>query len=163
KKEVSAVAFSPDERWFFTGDTDGRGIIWDAQTRQVRHVLKSHTGKISAAAFLPDGSRLLTASTHKTVAQVDHAAGAELLRAVLKHRSAVRALALVPNARQALTLCGDDSVRLWDIDKAQMIGTLPVEEETKAIAVSADGSRALTVHSEGRRVRLWEIEGRREI
>jgi WD40 repeat protein len=52
---------------------------------------------------------------------------------------------------------------LWDLDKAQAIDSLPVDDETNAVAVSSDGRQALTVHSEKRQVRLWELDSRREI
>lgn len=161
--EVTAVAFSSDDKWFFTGDSKGRGILWNSATREPQRRLKSHTGKITGAAFLPDGSRILTASNDNTVAQWDVATGEELAPLILKHPDAVVSMALVPESRQVLTCCADRSVRLWDIDTAQPVGTLPVDEETNIVAVSPDGRLALTVHSKSRTARLWELALRREI
>src|SRR5262249_8167908 len=163
KYEITVVAFSPDNKWLFTGDANGRGTLWNADSLEEVWRLQSHTGKLTAAVFLADGSRLLTASNDKTVAQWDLATGKELVPLILKHPEGVSSLALLPGTRQALTSCGDKSVRLWDIDKAQVIGTLPVDEATNAVAVSADGRNALTVNSEERTVRLWDLEARREI
>lgn len=163
KHEVTAVAISPDDKWLFTGDALGRGTVWNAATLEPAHTRQTHTGKIVSAVFLPDGSRLLTASIDKTVAQWDLTTGKELQPLVLKHPDAVVALALIPKSRRALTSCADHVVRLWDLDKAQVVGTLPVDEETNAVAVSSDGRQALTVHSEARTVRLWELESGREI
>ncbi len=163
KYEVTAVAFSPDGKWLFTGDANGRGTLWNAESLEEVRRLHSHTGKLTAAVFLADGSRLLTASNDKTVAQWDLASGKELQPLILKHPEGVLSLAVVPRTRQALTSCGDRSVRLWDLDKAQVIGTLPVDDDTNAVAVSADGRNALTVNSEERTVRLWDLEARREI
>ncbi len=163
KYEVTVVAFSPDGKWLFTGDANGRGTLWNADSLEEVRRLQSHTGKLTAAAFLADGSRLLTASSDKTVAQWDLATGNELQPLVLKHPEAVLSLALVPQTRQALTSCGDRSVRIWDLDKAQVIGTLPVDEETNSVAVSADRRNVLTVNSTERTVRLWDLESRREI
>jgi len=163
KYEVTVVAFSPDGKWLFTGDANGRGTLWNADSLEEVRRLQSHTGKITAAAFLADGSRLLTASGDKTVAQWDIASGKELQSLILKHPDGVLSLALVPGRHQALTSCGDRSVRLWDLDKAQVIGTLPVDEETNSVAVSIDARHALTVNSEERTVRLWDLEARREI
>ncbi len=163
KFEVTAVAYSPDGKWFFTGDSNGRGILWNAETLEEAHRLQSHTGKITSAVFLPDSVRLVTASNDKTVAQWEVASGRELPALVLRHPGSVVSLALVPGARQALTSCSDETVRLWDLDKAQVVRTLPVAEETNSVAVSSDGTRALTVNSEARTVRLWELDSAREI
>lgn len=171
KYEVTAVAISPDEKWLLTADANGRGILWNAETLEVTHRLQSHTGKVTAAIFLPDSSRLLTASSDKTVAQWDVASGKEILPKVLTHPDAVVALALVPSrhsgARQALTSCTDGKVRLWDLEKAQVVGTLsmPSDEMVNAVAASSDGRLALTVQSDEKVkvVRLWDLEALREI
>ena len=179
KYEVTAVAISLDEKWLLTADANGRGILWNAGTLEETHRLQSHTGKITAAAFLPDGSRLLTASSDKTVAQWDVATGKEVLPLVLKHPDAVVSLTLVPdrengrengrqnNSRRALTSCADGVVRLWDLDKALVVGTLPMPSKItiNAVAVSFDGRLALTVQSDEKVkvVRLWDLEALREI
>jgi WD40 repeat protein/serine/threonine protein kinase len=165
KYEVTAVAISPDGKWYFTADANGRGIIWDAETFEPVHRLTSHTGKITAAAFVPDSRRLLTASNDKTVGQWEVATGKEFLPMVLKHPDAVLSLALLPGGKLALTSCADKSVRIWDIEKAQVVGTLPPPATgmINAVAVSPDGRNAVTVNSEERTARLWDLETRREI
>jgi len=179
--EVTAVAISPDEKWLLSADANGRAILWNAETLEETHRLQKHVGKITAAAFLPDSQRLLTASSDKSVGQWDVATGKEIPGLVLRHPDSVVALALVPvranGARQALTSCADGIVRLWDLDKAQLVGTLPVPSRNTvySIAVSADARLALTVQSEEilktekteevieKVVRLWDLEARREI
>src|SRR5262249_37173361 len=127
--------------------------------------LQWHTRKISSAVFLPDSSRLLTASNDKTVAQWDPLTGKELSSLILRHPEAVGSLALVPGKRQVVTSCADHKqpVRLWDIDRAEVVALLSVSEETSSVAVSRDARHVLTVHSEPRTVRLWELESLREI
>jgi WD40 repeat protein len=166
KHEVTAVAFSHDGKWLFTGDSGGIGVLWDAATLKVAHRLQSHTRKISAAAFLDDSSRLLTASLDNTVGQWDVASGREQAPLVLKHPDGVNSLALVPGRRQALTSCAGRNhatVHLWDLDQARVIAAVPVDEETSAVAVADDGRHALTVHSGRSAVRLWDLESLREI
>jgi WD40 repeat protein/serine/threonine protein kinase len=162
KFEVTAVAFSPDGKWFFTGDANGRGILWNAETLTEVHRLEGHRGKISMAAFLPDSARLVTASNDKTVAQWEVTTGKELVSLVLRHPGAVVSMALVKGARQVLTSSGE-TASLWDLDKAQIVGALPVNEVTNSVAVSADGHQALTVNSEARTVRLWSLDTYTEI
>ena len=175
KYEITAVAISPDERWLLTADANGRAVLWNAETLEVAHSLTSHTGKVTAAVFLPDSARLLTASSDKTVAQWDVATGKEILPLVLKHPEAVVALALVGHrdktGHQVLTTCADGTVRLWDLAKAQVVGTLPLHSKVivNAVSVSLDGRLALTVQSEEQEklvekvVRLWDVDTLREI
>src|SRR4029079_6354530 len=67
--EVTAVAISPDEKWLLSADANGRAILWNAEPLEEAHRLQKHVGKITAAAFLPDSQRLLTASSDKSVGQ----------------------------------------------------------------------------------------------
>ena len=89
---------------------------------------------------------MLTASADRTVGQWDVASGEEPLALILKHPGPVEAVAVVPHSSQAITLGDDGLVRLWDIDKATMLGTLGGGEGTSQIAVSADGRFALWVN-----------------
>jgi WD40 repeat protein len=161
--EVTAVAFSPDASVLFTGDSNGRGILWNADGTTQLHRLQSHSRRITGAIFLSDGKTLLTSSNDKTVARWDVASGREDVRQILKHPDAVLSLARVPGDKRVLTGCADGAVRVWDLERATVITTLPAREMANYVAVSHDGTLALTAHSEERIVRLWDLATGREI
>src|SRR5262249_21702893 len=58
-KRVRALAFSPDSRLAAAGGYDGTALILEAGTGARRAVLR-HDPAVLAAAFSPDGARLLT-------------------------------------------------------------------------------------------------------
>jgi hypothetical protein len=129
--EVTAVAFSPDDRLAFTGDGNGRGRLWDLQARSSGGtVQKIHVRGVTAAAFLPrrpwvHGARgLLTASGDNTVAQWDIVAGAAgpslSLRQLLRHPNAVPSLAVSPDGSCVVTTCADNIVRFWDLARGEV-------------------------------------------
>ena len=60
--EVTSIAFSQDNWWLATGDAKGHVKLWSLESGKVVASLEGHTRKISAVLFLPDGSRVLTAS-----------------------------------------------------------------------------------------------------
>lgn len=123
KTEVSAVAFSPDGRLVFSGDRNGRGILWDRETGQQLATLWEDD-QINAAAFLPGGQRLLTASNYNAVRQWQIPAGTEIKDRVLRHPGAVVSLAVSRDGRFALTACADGGVRWWDVAAAKEIRSL---------------------------------------
>ncbi len=93
KTEVSAVAFSPDDQLVFSGDRNGRGMLWNRESDQPMATLWEDD-QINAAAFLPDGRTLLTASNYNAVRQWQIPAGTEIKQAVLRHPGAVVSLAV---------------------------------------------------------------------
>ena len=123
KTEVSAVAFSPDDRLAFSGDRNGRGVLWNRETGEQIATLWEDD-QINAAAFLPDGQHLLTASNHNAVRQWQIPAGTEIKERVLRHPAAVVSLAVSGDGRLALTACADGVVRLWDVAGAKEIRSL---------------------------------------
>lgn len=148
KTEVSAVAFSPDDRLVFSGDRNGRGVLWNRESGlQIATLWEDD--QINAAAFLPDGRRLLTASNYNAVRQWQVPAGVEIKDGVLRHPAAVAALAVSRDGRLALTACADGAVRVWDLAAAKEIRTL-----------AATGGRAAFAQNLRRRMQdfRWNVQ-----
>ena len=163
---VTAVAFSPDETLAFSGDARGRCWLWrrdEAAKRweQARELVGHRAGfRVQAAAFLPDGKRLLTASDDRTVAQWDVATGQEQKNLVLGHPDAVTHVRLSPDGRWVLTGCGDRSVRLWDVELAQARvlesgADRPANEKIDAVDFAPDGKMALVLWAAAQTVHLY--------
>ena len=53
--------------------------VWDAASGEELLVLRGHEGPVHAAAFSPDGARIVSGSDDRTVRVWDAASGAELL------------------------------------------------------------------------------------
>lgn len=133
KTEVTAVAISPDTNTLFTGDRNGRCVLWDRESGQeIRRFWDDD--QINAAAFLPDGERVLTASNYKVVRQWLVPTGEEDRSAVLQHPDSVAAMAVSRDGRLALTSCTDGNVRLWDLQRVELVRTLDVRGGKSAFA-----------------------------
>src|SRR5262249_21164000 len=84
--DTFSPAFSPDGKRLAGGARErlANGAwentvkVWDAQTGQVLHVLKGHTGFVYSAAFHAEGKRLASASLDGTVKVWDVQTGQEL-------------------------------------------------------------------------------------
>ncbi len=55
-----SVAFSPDGTRLFSAAADGRAILWDVASGQMRREFKAHTDAILSVAISPNGQYLLT-------------------------------------------------------------------------------------------------------
>lgn len=61
--QMRAVAFSPDGKWLASGGDDRKILLRDANTGQLKRVLKGHADMVSGLAFAKD-SRTLISSGH---------------------------------------------------------------------------------------------------
>ena len=176
KAPVTAVAFSADSRFIFSGDASGRGKLWDASKKPELRLLgdlRGHTGRITAAAFLPGNRRVVTASADGTAAQWMIASCEERRDLLMRHTrgATVTSLAITPDGRHALTSCDDGKVRLWELETAQVVRELkagqrgpgPAESLVRSVAVSPDGRMGVSVDPQALAVRLWDLHTGLEI
>ncbi len=65
--EVTSVAFSPDGKTIVSGSLDGKVILWDAQTGEVKHIFRFAEYCSIRVAFSPDSKMLASGSRDKTI------------------------------------------------------------------------------------------------
>ena len=165
---ISALAFSHDKRFVAICSVSGNVQVWQRndESRQYRptYSFDNHSRRITAAAFLPDGSRLLTASLDNTVAQWNLKSGQEMVSLILKHPRGVTSMALVPERGQLVTASDDGKLRLWEVDEPRLLVEFAGAENTiNSIAVSPAGDLALSADAIAGKVRLWQLPSGKEI
>jgi WD40 repeat protein/tetratricopeptide (TPR) repeat protein len=149
---LTSAAFAPDGHTILTGSTDGKARLWDISGQRLGEPLP-HPGWIEAVGFAPDGrffatggkdGRILVweATSRRPVASREHPGG-------------LTALTLGADGR--LLSGGEDrTARLWDLSgrRAEPL-TLAHQALVKAVALSPDGSLALTGSLDGS-ARVWD-------
>ena len=74
------------------------------------------------------------------------------------HTGPVRAVAVTPDGRCAVSASDDRTLRLWDLGTGQTIRTLEGHTDlVKAVAVTPDGRRAVSA-SDDHTLRVWDLE-----
>jgi WD40 repeat protein/tRNA A-37 threonylcarbamoyl transferase component Bud32 len=113
---INRVRFSPDGRHlavagfnFFTA-SDARIVDLDGGHPVV---LKGHALAVLDVAFSPDGERVVTASTDRTIRVWDRATGQELLM-LNGHTRAVTGIRFSPDGHRLISASADRTVRVWD-------------------------------------------------
>jgi WD40 repeat protein len=118
--------------------------------------LDGHTGPVWAAAFSPDGKRVLTGSDDHTARLWDAVTG-NAVATFEGHKGSVDAVAFSPDGKRVLTGSYDQTARLWDAATGAAVATFEGHSGTVyAVAFSPDGKRVLT-GSYDHTARLWPV------
>ena len=120
-------------------------------------VLAGHTDAVTAAAFSPDGSRIVTASADDTARTWNARTGAP--EAVLAgHSDRVLGAAFSRDNLHIVTASADNTARIWDAATGAALAKL--HGHTGAVAAAAfspDGARVVTASAD-HIARIWKLD-----
>lgn len=87
--------------------------MWDARTGEELRTLTGHAQWVSACAWSPDGTQVLSSSYDETLKVWDAKTGEEL-RTLAGHGNTVNACAWSPDGTQVLSGSEDKTLKVWE-------------------------------------------------
>lgn len=187
-ESVSALTFSPDGSVLASGGggmayPNPRGVIqlWDARTGQLKSTLTGHTKGVHELLFSPDGGLLASSAEYdKEVCLWSTQVGASQRTLSFNQASTINfslAWSVQTSSTRYLMVAatgyregewdndirklGTGTVELWDIERAQLQRTLPLEKtHVWNVALAPDGRIAAGEggSASDRTVRLWDAQ-----
>jgi WD40 repeat protein/tetratricopeptide (TPR) repeat protein len=159
---ANLLALSPDGKTAVLETAQGAELR-DAATGAILGSALVHQNKVVAAAFSPDGRKLVTGSKDRS-ARLWDMAGAAPRGNPLPHEAGVTAVAFSPDGRMVVTATEEGTVRFWDIATGKSLGPpvhqkdhsgpLDRSKEIRRIAFAPDGRTVVTGTAAGH-VRCW--------
>src|SRR5262249_19339924 len=141
--QLVCVALSPDGKWVAAGDPHDKTIkLWNAGTGTFERTLSTGEAQPWSLGFSPDSKTLLaggqTADGSGDVTLWNVETGD--LKHTLKREKFGTSVAFSPNGKIAGSGGAGAAVELWDIEKGELILSLPgLESVTRSVAFSPDG------------------------
>ncbi len=130
---LTHAIFSPNDQLILTASRDGQLRLWDAKTRNPVGKAMKHVG-VSAAAFSPDGSRIVTTGSRDEPALLWDARVCELLGSlgpVSLHEIEVGAAMFTGDSRRIVTQ-GTNGSAIWNAADGRRIHELRHEHHSNA-------------------------------
>ncbi|HEX6524475.1 MAG TPA: trypsin-like peptidase domain-containing protein [Streptosporangiaceae bacterium] len=149
----SSVAFSTDGALLAVGCGSVAAIVDTADGRTLR-VLKGHSGTLERVAFLPDGTRLATASDDRTARIWDLTTGKS--RKVTIDGRAIRGVAFSPDGTLLATASTDGTARIRDLTTGKSRKVTIDGRAVQYFAFSPDGTLLATASTDST-ARIWDL------
>jgi WD40 repeat protein len=157
-----STALSPDGKQVLTASTNGKAILWNAETGEAVHTFQAHTNLVEKqwnygleAIFSPDGTKVLTGSADGVAILWNVRTG----RPVQSFQGST-AITFHPNGDHILTVSADNVVTLWDALSGEAVRVFRGHTQAvNALAVSPGGDQMFGGFADGTAV-LWDgIQG----
>ena len=138
-----------------------RPLAVDLRSAQLG-VFLGHIDHVNCVAFSPDGRRLVSGASDKTIRVWDVITGKQITQ-FERHTGAVNSVAFSPDGTRIVSGSSDFTVRVWDVHSGKQITQL--ERHTGAVnsvAFSPDGTRIVSGSSDFT-VRVWDVHSGKQI
>jgi WD40 repeat protein len=155
---VNDAIVSPDGKYGISGGQDKSVRVWDLETREEKFVLNGHADMVYGLAVSKGGKTLASSDRAKSIRLWNLETG-EPQGELTGHTEAVTDLAFLPNGT-LLSAGFDETLRLWNIEKRDLVRTIELGARVEKMAPLWDGKRVMLsgAHTGGWGVLTYDLE-----
>jgi WD40 repeat protein len=164
RKGVS-TAFSPDGKWFATGEDDRKAHVYKTSDWQKSHTFEYGSGSCGGCAtfvtFSPDSKNLFMASHHGSVKKYD-LSNSNLQKQYADQVNNLSSLDVSPDGKR-LMLATEQEIILWDTDSGRELAkfTPTPDQQINESVFNKDGKK-LVITSNNNTAIIWDLEKQKQ-
>ncbi|WP_194819770.1 NB-ARC domain-containing protein [Nocardia sp. XZ_19_385] len=151
---IGDCAISPDGTMLATASDDRQVIIWDFETRTVRHLLRGHRQRARACSFSPDGNYLLSASMDGTLRVWSVLDGA-LLQTLGNSSNRILGCSWSRDGLRVAAVADDGQVSVWNAATGKAVFSVYSDSKYEWDCCFSPDQEILTTCGEDGIVRQW--------
>jgi len=158
---VWSVAARPDGSQVVAATYDGKLLVWDVATQQLRHTLAQHKGWVRCVTANQDGSRFASCGEDGQVI-VWNADSWQPEKAFKAHEGTIYQVVFSPDGERIATAAMDKTARIWNWRAVEQMAqeTLKLEGHEEAVwTVAFAPSGWIATGGADRKIRVWNPEG----
>jgi WD40 repeat protein len=154
---TDALVYSPNGKIIASASDDYHVRLWDAQSGQLKKVLKGHTKRVNTLAYSLNGNILASGSDDGKILFWDATSGQ--LQKILPVKSSVNTLTYHPDGKILASGSDDGNIQLWDAKSGQLKKTLPTPSKSgiNTLIYRPDG-KILASGSDNGDIQLWDTK-----
>ncbi|KAJ6543122.1 WD40-repeat-containing domain protein, partial [Mycena capillaripes] len=154
---VTALAFSPDNRWILSGSNDCSVCLWDRVTAARHSVFTGHTERITSVKVSCNVKYIASGSWDNTVSLWDIDTNTQLY-VFYKHTDQVEAIAFSPDDHYLASGSLDCSVCLWNTETGNLLRVFQGHIYAVQSVMFSPDCRWIVSGSRDFTVRVWDTE-----
>jgi WD40 repeat protein len=153
---INAIMFDNSGKVVFSGDDNGKIIIWSLETQKKLRELNNGSGV--NAMIMSNDPRTVFVAGREPIIKVVNVANGQTMRSFIGHTDMINAIEISPNQQYLLSGSNDKSARIWDVKTGKELKKLPVDcWKVTAVAFSFDSKYCATGCNDGS-IKIWEVE-----
>ncbi len=155
-RSILSVVFSPNGKFFATGDSKGEVRLWQVADGKTLWNRREHIDWVWSVAFSHDG-KLIASSSDDRVVKLWNARTGECIHTLKGHTDGVWSVTFSRDGQTLASSSGDYTVRLWNINTGELLRNLHGQtDRVRSIAFSPDG-QILAGGCINRDIKLWKV------